>query len=74
MTMNFSDFLSVEQKRSLLEQKIVQFAAEGYQHTINKQVAIAAGKLQEAEYADEQINIIKTAIETYQSELAILEV
>ena len=35
MTINFSELLSTEQKRNLIENRIAQFAAEGYQHTLN---------------------------------------
>ena len=73
MTVDFSQFLTAEQKRSLLEQRIAQFAAEGYQHTINKQVATAAGDTAAVATADEAIAIINTAIETYQAELSTLE-
>ena len=37
--MDYSSLLTTDQKRSILEQRIAQFASEAYQHTLNKEVA-----------------------------------
>ena len=37
--MDYSSLLSADQKRSILEQRIAQFATEAYQHEINKKMA-----------------------------------
>jgi hypothetical protein len=37
--MDYSALLTNDQKKSILEQRIAQFASEAYQHAINKQVA-----------------------------------
>jgi hypothetical protein len=37
--MDYSSLLTNDQKRSILEQRIAQFASEAYQHELNKEVA-----------------------------------
>jgi hypothetical protein len=69
MTINFGDLLTTEQKRSLLEQRIAQFAAEGYQHQLNLAVCQANGDVAGIELAEASIEIISSAIETHQQEL-----
>ena len=68
--MDYSALLSTEQKRSIVEQRIAQFAAEAYQHTLNKEVA---GNNPEAvEAADNALAILDNAIKIHQEELAKL--
>ena len=69
MSVDFNSLLSVEQKQALLQQRIQQFAAEGYQHTLNKQVAETKGDEALATSSQEAIDTLTTAIETYQAEL-----
>jgi hypothetical protein len=68
--MDYSSLLSTEQKKSILEQRIAQFAAEAYQHTINKQVA--ADNAEAVEAADNALAILDNAIKIHQDELAKL--
>lgn len=68
--MDYSSLLTNEQKRSILEQRIAQFASEAYQHTLNKSVA---GDNPEAiAMADEALAILDNAITIHQEELAKL--
>ena len=68
--MDYSSLLTNEQKRSIVEQRIAQFASEGYQHTLNKEVA---GNNPEAvEAADNALAILDNAIAVHQDELAKL--
>ena len=68
--MDYSSLLTNDQKRSILEQRIAQFASEGYQHTLNKEVA---GNNPEAvEAADNALAILDNAIAVHQDELAKL--
>lgn len=68
--MDYSSLLSNDQKRSILEQRIGQFAAEAYQHAINKQVA--ADNAEAVKAADEALAILDNAIKIHQDELAKL--
>ena len=68
--MDYSSLLSDEQKRSILTQRIAQFATEAYQHEINKKMA---GDNAEAVLAaDEALAILDNAITVHQDELAKL--
>lgn len=69
MTINFGDLLTTEQKKTLLEQRIAQFAAEGYQHQLNKVTLEALGDTQALEQTNQNIATIQAAIETHQAEL-----
>ena len=70
MAIDYAALLTDEQKRSILEQRIAQFASEAYQHTLNKKVA---GNNPEAvAAADEALAILNNAITVHQAELAKL--
>lgn len=68
--MDYSTLLTDDQKRSILEQRIAQFAAEAYQHTLNKEVAKDNAEAVAA--ADEALTILDNAIAVHQDELAKL--
>ena len=68
--MDYSTLLSTEQKKSILEQRIAQFASEAYQHTLNKEVAKDNPEAVAA--ADEALAILDNAITVHQDELAKL--
>ena len=72
MAIDYSALLTDDQKRGILEQRIAQFAAEAYQHDINKQVAVASNNAEGAAQADEALAILDTAITVHQEELAKL--
>ena len=68
--MDYASLLTNDQKRSIVEQRIAQFASEAYQHTLNKEVA---GNNPEAvAAADEALAILDNAIKIHQEELAKL--
>lgn len=69
--MDYSALLTNDQKRSILEQRIGQFAAEAWQHTINKQ--IAGDNAEAVQAADDALAILDNAIKIHQEELAKLE-
>ena len=69
--MDYSTLLTDEQKRSILEQRIAQFASEAYQHSINKQ--IAGDNAEAVTAADDALAILDNAIKVHQEELAKLE-
>jgi hypothetical protein len=68
--MDYSALLTNEQKRSILEQRIAQFASEAYQHTLNKEVS--AGNPEAVQAADDALAILDNAITVHQEELAKL--
>ena len=68
--MDYSALLSDAQKRSILEQRIAQFATEAYQHEINKKMA--GDNVEAVAAADEALVILDNAIAIHQEELAKL--
>ena len=68
--MDYSALLSNDQKRSILEQRIAQFASEAYQHQLNKEVAKDNAEAVTA--ADDALAILDNAIAVHQEELAKL--
>lgn len=72
MAIDYSSLLTDEQKKSILTQRLQQFAAEAYQHEINKTVALAAGNEDGEKAADEALAILDKAIEVHQKEIAKL--
>ena len=72
MAIDYAALLSPEQKKAILEQRLAQFAAEAFQHDINKQVATASNNEDGVKAADEALAILDTAITVHQEELAKL--
>lgn len=68
--MDYSSLLTNAQKKSILEQRIAQFASEAYQHQLNKKMA--SDDLAAVNAADEALIILDNAIEIHQQELAKL--
>jgi len=68
--MDYSALLSNDQKRSILEQRIAQFASEAYQHELNKEVAKDNPEAVQA--ADDALAILDNAITVHQDELGKL--
>jgi len=66
--MDYSSLLTNEQKKSILEQRIAQFAAEAYQHDLNKKMA--GNNLEATQQANEALLILDNAIKIHQEELA----
>jgi hypothetical protein len=76
MSIDFGALLTTEQKQNLLTQRIQQFAAEGYQHTLNKQVAESKDPIDETllGQSDDAIATLSAAIKEYQAEFDKLTV
>jgi len=72
MAIDYAGLLSDEQKKSILEQRLTQFAAEAYQHDINKQVATASNNEEGIKQATDALAILESAINIHQEELAKL--
>ena len=69
MAIDYSGLLSPEQKQALLTQRIEQFAAEAYQHQLNKQIAESIGDTEAISNADAALATLETAITVYQDEM-----
>jgi hypothetical protein len=69
---DYSALLTDEQKRQILTARLEQFAAEGFQHTLNRQIAESADNAEGVKAADDAIAILDKAIEVHQEELAKL--
>lgn len=65
--MNYSSLLTTEQKKNILEQRIAQFAAEAYQHDLNKK--LANGNEEAVAVANNALNTLEAAINLHQDEL-----
>lgn len=72
MAIDYSGLLTPEQKKNLLEQRLTQFAAEAYQHELNKQVALSASDSDSVSKAEEALGILETAINVHKNELDAL--
>jgi hypothetical protein len=72
--MDYSSLLTTEQKKTILTQRLSQFAAEAYQHDINKQVALASDNEEGVKAAEDALVTLDTAITVHQEELAKLPV
>lgn len=71
-TIDFGALLSNDQKRQLLENRIQQFAAEAYQHSLNKQTAELINAEEQVDAAAKSIEILEAAIKVHYEELAKL--
>lgn len=65
--MDYSTLLTIEQKKSILEQRIAQFATEAYQHDLNKK--LANGNEDAVTAAENALTILEAAITLHQEEL-----
>jgi hypothetical protein len=74
MAIDYAALLTDEQKRSILEQRIAQFASEAYQHTLNKTTCASINDEEGVASADKALIVLEAAIQTHQSELAALPV
>jgi hypothetical protein len=72
MAIDFGSLLSDDQKRQLIENRIAQFAAEAYQHSLNKTTAEKLESKDQVDQAESNIKLLETAIQVHQEELAKL--
>ena len=69
MALDFNSLLTSEQKHNLLTQRIEQFAAEAYQHELNRQIAEQVFDADAVTSAEAALVTLETAINVHQSEL-----
>lgn len=72
MTIDYSELLTNDQKRNILQQRIAQFAAEAYQHTLNKKSLEALNDEAGIEASDKSLQILESAIQVHKAELEAL--
>ena len=72
MSNNFSAYLTDEQQKNIIAQRIQQFAVEGYQISINRKVAEASGDEAVLAEIDNNIETLASVIAAYQAELDAL--
>jgi hypothetical protein len=72
MSNNFSAYLTDEQQKNIIAQRIQQFAVEGYQISINRKVAEASGDEAVLAEIDKNIETLTSVIAAYQAELDAL--
>lgn len=70
MAIDYSSILTNDQKRSILSQRIQQFAAEAYQHEMNKVVAEASNNEEGIKSIESSLAILEKAIEVHKEELS----
>ena len=69
MPINFDALLTTEQKRELLTQRLQQFAAEAYQHELNRQIATTISDENAVAQSEAALITLETAINVHQEAL-----
>lgn len=72
MSIDYASLLTDEQKRNILTQRVSQFAAEAYQHSLNKTTCESLNDEDGIANADKALTVLEAAITTHQAELAAL--
>ena len=73
MAIDYSKYITNEQKKTLLTDRLSQFAAEAYQHSINSQVAKLLGNDEGVKNAEDALVILEAAIDAHVTELETLK-
>ena len=74
MSIDFSEAMSLEDKVAMLEQRISQFKADGYAHTLNRKEFELADDVEKIAETDAALATISASIELHQTELDSLGV
>lgn len=72
MAIDYSKYITDDQKKKLIQDRLAQFAAEAYQHSINAEVAKSLGNDEGVENAEGAIAILEAAIDAHEAELETL--
>jgi hypothetical protein len=70
MSIDYASLLTDEQKRNILSQRVSQFAAEAYQHSLNKTTCVSLDDTDGIANAEKALVVLEAAIATHQAELA----
>ena len=71
--MDYSTLLTDDQKKSILETRIAQFATEAYQHELNLRVAKSLKNDEGVANAENALSVLESAITEHQAELKTLK-
>jgi hypothetical protein len=72
MAIDYTTLLTTEQKREILAQRMTQFAAEAYQHSLNKATCEALNDAEGVEAANKATATLEAAINVHAAELSAL--
>lgn len=73
MAIDYTALLTEEQKRNILTQRISQFAAEAWQHELNKQTCTQLGDEAGVASSDAALATLEAAINVHQAELQLIQ-
>ena len=73
MAIDYSSLLTAEQKQNILNQRIAQFAAEAWQHELNKQTCTQLNDEAGVASAEQALATLEAAINVHQAELNNIE-
>jgi hypothetical protein len=69
MSKNYSDILSTEQKKEILNARILQFARDAYQYNLNLKAAELIASSDQVESIKKSLEVLEAAISVHQKEL-----
>jgi predicted metal-dependent HD superfamily phosphohydrolase len=69
MAIDYTSLLTAEQKQNILNQRIAQFAAEAWQHELNKQTCAQLNDEAGVASAEQALATLEAAINVHQAEL-----
>lgn len=72
MAIDYNAYLTDEQKQAILGKRLEQFAAEAYQHSLNKNTCEALSDAEGVEAAEKALSILEAAINSHAAELAAM--
>jgi hypothetical protein len=70
--MNFTELLTVEQRKEILEGRLLSFAVEAYQVSLHKKVAESTKDFTSIEQANDALSTLEIAIQIYRDELSTI--
>lgn len=73
MAINYDAYLSADQKKTIVETRLQQFAAEAYQTELNKAIQISQGNESATEAYNVSLELLDSAIKIHEEELVKLK-
>jgi hypothetical protein len=69
MSKTYNDILSTEQKKEILNARILQFARDAYQYNLNLKAAELIASSEQVESIKKSLEVLEAAISVHQKEL-----
>jgi hypothetical protein len=69
MSISYNDILSTEQKKEILNARILQFARDAYQYNLNLKAAELIASNDQVESIKKSLEVLEAAISVHQKEL-----